>query len=210
MTLSPHVFRRLSRGGVLAVALAAVWGCGGGEAPTTTPSPTQSGPVISPVASGTAIDFAEAARLYYEGDFEGALAIYSAAVENGSDAERQAGLWEIARIQASRGEHADAERNLELLRASSPEHETDRRALLPLGTVEFAQGDLDESREAFEAYVETKSPAAAYALLGLADVGVGGRQRGRRAGAAQPGAAGQSAGQRGSRRQVHDGSAIRG
>ncbi|MCH7810524.1 MAG: tetratricopeptide repeat protein, partial [Chloroflexi bacterium] len=170
MTLLPQAFRRLLRGGVLIVALAAVWGCSGGGAPTATPTPTDSGPAISPVASGTVIDFDRADRLYYEGDFEGALAIYSAAVENGNEAERQIGLWEIARIQAGRGENDDAERNLELLREMSPDAETDRRALLLLGSVEFGQGDLDEARAAFEAYLETGGPAAPYALLGLADI----------------------------------------
>ncbi len=170
MTFVTHAFRRLLHSGVLFVVLAAVWGCGSGAAPTATPTPTDSGPAISPVPSGTAIDFARAERLYYEGDFEGALAIYSAAVENGDEAERQAGLWEIARIQASRGENDDAERNLELLREMSPGADTDRQALLLLGSVEFAQGDLDEAREAFEAYLETGGPAAPYALLGLADI----------------------------------------
>jgi soluble lytic murein transglycosylase len=116
------------------------------------------------------IDFEEAERLYYEGDFEGALAIYSAAVKNGNEAERRTGLWEIARIQADRGENADAERNLELLRKMSPAAETDRRALLLLGSVEFAQGDLGEAREAFEAYLDRTPPASSYALLGLADI----------------------------------------
>ena len=170
MTFLPHAFRRLLRGGVLIVALAAVWACADGTAPTATPTPTDSGPAISPVASGTVIDFAAAERLYYEGDFEGALAIYSAAVENGNEAERQAGLWEIARIQAGRGENDAAERNLELLRKMSPDDDTDRRALLLLGSVEFAQGDLDEARAAFDAYLETDGPAAPYALLGLADI----------------------------------------
>ncbi len=170
MTFAPHAFRRLLHSGVLFVALAAIWGCGSGAAPTATPTPTDSGPAISPVPSGTAIDFARAERLYYEGDFEGALAIYSAAVENGNEAERQAGLWEIARIQAGRGENDDAERNLELLREMSLDAETDRWALLLLGSVEFAQGDLDEAREAFESYLETGGPAAPYTLLGLADI----------------------------------------
>ena len=170
MTLPPHAIRRLRRYAVLVVALAAVCGCGGGTAPTATPIPTDSGPAISPVPSGTPIDFTRAERLYYEGDFEGALAIYSASVENGDEAERQAGLWEIARIQADRGESANAERNLELLREMSPDADTDRRALLLLGSVEFAQGDLDEAREAFEAYLETDGPASSYAHLGLADV----------------------------------------
>ncbi|MCH7485174.1 MAG: tetratricopeptide repeat protein, partial [Chloroflexi bacterium] len=169
MTFVPHAFRRLLRGGVLFVALAAVWACGS-AAPTATPTPTDSGPAISPVPSGTVIDFARAELLYYEGDFEGALAIYSAAVENGNEAERQAGLWEIARIQAGRGENDDAERNLELLREMSPDAETDRRALLLLGSVEFGQGDLDEAREAFEAYLKTDGRATPYALLGLADI----------------------------------------
>ncbi|RLC56638.1 MAG: hypothetical protein DRI30_05545 [Chloroflexi bacterium] len=170
MTFPPNTFRRILHSGVLLVGLAAVWGCGSSAAPTATPSPTDSGPAISPVPSGTIIDFAEADRLYYEGDFEGALTIYSAAVENGNEAEQRAGLWKIARIQAGRGDNNDAERNLELLREMSPDAETGRRALLLLGSVEFAQGDLDEAREAFEAYLETDGPAAPYALLGLADI----------------------------------------
>ncbi|HEY5624910.1 MAG TPA: tetratricopeptide repeat protein, partial [Dehalococcoidia bacterium] len=168
MTLVPHACRPLVRGGALLIALAAIWSCSGDSSPA--PTPTESGPAISPVASGTPIDFARADRLYYEGDFEGALAIYSAAVKNGTEDERQTGLWKIARIQADRGENADAERNLELLRKLSPGEETDRRALLLLGSVEFAQGDLGEAREAFEAYLETSGPAAAYAHLGLADI----------------------------------------
>ncbi len=170
MTLFPHAVRHLLRSGVLIIALAAVWGCGGGAAPSATPSPTDSGPAISPVASGTVIDLVRAERLYYEGDFEGALAIYSAAVETGDEGERQAGLWAIAQIQADGGENDDAERNLRLLREMSPDTKTDRQALLLLATVEFAQGDLDEARAAFEAYLELGGPAAPYAHLGLADI----------------------------------------
>lgn len=170
MTSFPLAFRRLLPGGVLAVALAAAWGCTGSASPGATPTPTDSGPAVSPVASAVVIDFGEAERLYYEGDVEGALAIYSAAVTNGNEAERQTGLWETARIQADRGENADARRNIELLREMSPDAETGRRALLLLGYVEFAQGDLDGAREAFEAYLATAGPAAPYALLGLADI----------------------------------------
>ncbi|MCI0783177.1 MAG: transglycosylase SLT domain-containing protein [Chloroflexi bacterium] len=170
MTFLPHAVRSLLRGGVFIIAFAAVWGCSDGAAPGSTPTPTDSGPAISPVASGTVIDLALAERLYYEGDFEGALAIYSAAIENGDEGERQAGLWAIAQIQAGDGENDDAERNLRLLREMSPDTKTDRQALLLLASVEFAQADLDEGRAAFEAYLESGGPAASYAHLGLADI----------------------------------------
>ncbi|MEX1193454.1 MAG: transglycosylase SLT domain-containing protein [Dehalococcoidia bacterium] len=164
-----HAIARLLFGGlaIAALVLAACGGDGDTETPTPTPRPS---PAVSPVPSDTPIDLPLAERLYYEGDFEGALGIYSAAVENGTEAEKQVGLWETARIQAGRGQNADAERNLEALRATSPGAEADRQALLLLGNVEFAQGDTGEAREAFESYVEATGPAQPYALLYLAQI----------------------------------------
>ncbi|HUF52214.1 MAG TPA: tetratricopeptide repeat protein [Dehalococcoidia bacterium] len=126
--------------------------------------------MISSSPAAEVIDFTEAERLYYEGEFEGALDIYSAAVERGTYEERRQGLWRIANIQSQLGEHSDAESNLEVLRQETLDTATNRRSLLLLGSVEFAQGDMIEAREAFDAYVLTNGPATPYAWLYLAQI----------------------------------------
>lgn len=166
MTQPLRAALRLAIPAAVALGLAA---CGGGDSGTPTPTP-RANPAISPVPSGTTIDFERAERLYYEGDFEGAITIYSAAVANGSEEQQQTGLWKLATIQSGRGENSAAERNLEALRDTPLDDGADRRALLLLGRVEFAQGDLEEAREAFEAYVETEGEATPYALLYLAQI----------------------------------------
>jgi soluble lytic murein transglycosylase len=169
MTRLTQAYRRLTGVGLGMLISALLLACGGGSDPTPTPSPEPT-PVITASPTAEVIDFTEAERLYYEGDFEGALDIYSAAVERGTSEERQEGLWRIAGIQAGRGEHADAESNLEVLRTRALDAETDRQSLLLLGEVEFAQGDMREAREAFETYVGTNGPATPYAWLYLAQI----------------------------------------
>ena len=138
---------------------------------TSTPSPTATrGPAVSPVLPDVPIDIARADQLYYEGAFEEALAIYSAAAQNGTDEEQRQGLFAMAKIQSQRGENSAAERNLEALREKSPSPEIDRAALLLQGKAEFGQGDFDEARVAFEEYIEVAGPATPYALLYLAQI----------------------------------------
>jgi soluble lytic murein transglycosylase len=169
MTRVSHGLSRLPAAGlsVLVVGLAACGGSSSTSTPTPSPQPT---PVITPSPEVTVIDFAEAEKLYYEGDFEGALAIYSAAVQRGTVAERREGLWRIARIQAQRGENKDAASNLKVLREEELGTERNRRSLLLLGSVEFAQGDTEKAREAFEGYLLTGGPASPYVWLYLAQV----------------------------------------
>lgn len=172
MTRASHALSRLLLAGVcLSVfAIAACGGGGGGSTPTPTPSPEPT-PVVSPSPAATVIDFEEAERRYYEGDFEGALDIYSAAVQRGTEDQRQEGLWRIAVIQSDRGESDDAASNLTVLRESSElDPDRDRQSLLLLGSVEFAQGNMEKARVAFEDYLQTGGVASPYALLYLAQI----------------------------------------
>ena len=150
--------------GVVAVAAVA---CGGSSAK---PTPTVPAPVLSPVPSGVTIDLDHAAKLYHDGDYEGALTIYSAAALNGTPEQKQAGLWEIARIQLQRGQHSDAEKTVRALRATNPPADLDRQALLLLGVSELAQAEFDDARTALEAYLATNGAAWPYADLYLAQV----------------------------------------
>jgi soluble lytic murein transglycosylase len=147
------------------VAIAA---CGGGS---STPSPTEvPSPVLSPAPSGTVIDFAKAKKMYHDGDFEGALTIYSAAALNGSAEQKQTGLWEMAKVQFQRGEYSDAEATARAFRATKPAPDLDRQALLLLGSAQLQQGELAPARQSLEAYAATNGPALPYAKLYLAQV----------------------------------------
>ena len=128
--------------------------------------------MLSPVASNVSVDLQRADQLYYEGAYEEALTIYSAAARSKDPAEQQSGLWAVAKIQASRGDNNAAERTIEAYRATEPTADADRQALLLLGTAEFAQGDFDEAREAFEDYIDRAGPAWPYAMLYLAQISV--------------------------------------
>jgi soluble lytic murein transglycosylase len=125
------------------------------------------------VPSGTPIDFALAEQMYYEGDYDGALTIYSAAALNGTPEQKQTGLWAIARIQFQRGQHSDAESTARAFRATNPPSDLDRQALLLLGSVQLQQGELDAAKESFVAYVATSGPALPYAQLYLAQIDLG-------------------------------------
>jgi len=116
------------------------------------------------------VDFERADQLYYHGDVEEAMTIYNAAAESESEAERQAGLWAIARIQAERGDNGAAERSVEALLESNPPEERSRQALLLLGVAEFAQADFEEAREAFEDYLARGGAAWPYAMLYLGQI----------------------------------------
>jgi len=151
------------------VALAAA--CGGGGA--SSPSAAVPSPVLSPVPSGTVIDFDRAAKMYHDGDYDGALTIYSAAALNGTSEQKQTGLWAIAKIQSQRGQHSDAEATARAFRATIPPADLDRQALLLLGAVQLAQGELDGAKESLVAYVAANGPALPYAQLYLAQIDLG-------------------------------------
>src|SRR5438309_5265414 len=89
-----RIFRRLWLSAVLCglacVMAIAACACGGGS---SSPTPTVPAPVLSPVPSGVTIDLDHAAQLYHDGDYEGALTIYSAAALNGTPEQKKAGLW---------------------------------------------------------------------------------------------------------------------
>lgn len=158
--------------GALACALLVLTlACGGGGSSSSS-SPVPS-PVLSPVPSGTVIDFVLAGKMYHDGFYDEALTIYSAAALNGSAEEKQAGLWEIAKIQFQRGQHSDAEATARAFRATNPLGNLDWQALLLLGSVQLAQGELDAAKDSFIAYVATNGPALPYAQLYLAQIDLG-------------------------------------
>lgn len=156
--------------GAVACVLLALAACGGGGSSSSTAIPS---PVLSPVPSGTVIDFDRAAKMYHDGFYDVALTIYSAAALNGTPEQKQTGLWTIARIQFQRGQHADAEATARAFRATNPPSDRDRQALLLLGSVQLAQGELDAAKESFVAYVAANGPALPYAQLYLAQIDLG-------------------------------------
>lgn len=164
----PVVRKRFFRIIILA-ALAAVLpitGCGDAKpskSPTTTPS-------VSPSSTRVPTDLDLADRLYYEGDFEQAIAIYSAVAQGGDEVARQRALWTLARIQHKRGENRAAERTIKTFLKAGISAEQERLAILLLGMIEFAQGNPTEAQDALNGYVETGGPATPYAQLRLAEL----------------------------------------
>ncbi len=145
-----------------ALALLAVAGCGSGG--NRAPEPT---PVLSPAPSAVPIDLDLADRLYEQGDYEQALTIYSAAAQRGTAEEKQRGLWALARIHLSRGEHNAAEQTVKAYREIGGQAALEGPALLLLGKSQFAQGDFDGARKTFDEYVDLGGPAWPYATLYL-------------------------------------------
>jgi soluble lytic murein transglycosylase len=138
--------------------------CGDGS-----PDPTPS-PAVSPVPSSVPIDLGLAARLHVEGDTEGAVRLYSAAVLRGTEEEKQRGLWALSRIQYEGGEEGKAVQNLEAFLATEPEEEEERRAHLLLGFANMAQGRPQDAKESFETYIRHSGPATPYAQAQLAEI----------------------------------------
>ena len=151
---------------VAGVAALLVVACGGDSSPGPTPTPA-----VSPVASSVAIDLALADQLLVEGDTEGAVEIYSAAVLRGTEPEQQHGLWELARLQFEQGKEGDAAQNTTALLATDPEDkDLERRANLLLGYSKMAQGRLEEAKQALEKYIRLGGPATPYAQIKLAEI----------------------------------------
>jgi soluble lytic murein transglycosylase len=166
-----RIFRRLPQGAVLcglvAIMAIAACACRGGS---SSPTPTVPAPVLSAVPSGVTIDLGHAAKLYHDGDYEGALTIYSAAALNGTPEQKQTSLWEIAKVQIQRGQHSDAEKTVRAFRATNPPADQDRQALLLLGNAELAQGEFVDARTTLEAYLKANGAAWPQAQLYLAQV----------------------------------------
>ncbi len=144
--------------------------CGGG-AGQRAPSPTATrAATASPVPTNVAAGLARAAGLYYEGDFEQALRLYSDAARAAAGGQRLDALWQLAGAAYARGNTAAAERALEDLLASHPGAERERLALLLLGAVRLERGDDAGADEALTKYLATEGPAAAFASIRLADI----------------------------------------
>lgn len=149
---------------LLAMALA----CGGAaRAPQATTPPI----LLSPAASDVPIDLDLAGKLAHDGDFEQAIAIYTAtARQRGGDTRREA-LSSLARLYYAQGQTAEAAQVLPLLLDSEPAPEDEARALLLLGQVELERGANAEAESSFRRYLEgVGAPADAYARVGLASV----------------------------------------
>jgi soluble lytic murein transglycosylase len=151
----------------LTVAFLLLVACGGGSG-SSSPTPTASSP--SATAENVSLDLERSGRLYYEGDFEEAIEVYSAVAGRGDGPQRLDALWALARIQYQRGDNDASERTIDTLLKEELDPETERLALLLLGTVEFAQGDADEAEDAFRDYIDSGGAAAPYVQLRLADL----------------------------------------
>ena len=109
-------------------------------------------------------------RLYYEGEFEEAIAVYSAVAERSAGPERLDALWALARSQYQQGDNNGSEQTIRVLMQEEIGPELERLAVFLLGTVEFAQGDIDEAEDAFKSYVNSGGSAVPYGQLRLAEI----------------------------------------
>ena len=140
--------------------------CGGGSAPSQSATATATS---SPAPDDAVpIDLDEADRLYYEGEFEQAIEIYSAVGERGNDAQRPEALWSLARIQYQRGDNSGSEQSISSLLKEGVDPDEARLARLLLGTVRAAQGQIAEAEQEFNAYIDRGGAAAPYAPRRLA------------------------------------------
>jgi len=156
---------------ILLVALAA---CGGGNAPSPTPSgDTQTAVTTTPEVSEEAEDIAKAERLYSEGAVEEATAIYTRVINRGNNGERQQALWGLARLQYQEGDNRAAQDTVEEYLGEEIAPDAERLALLLQGRLYSARGDNDEAQKALTAYVSAGGPAAPYARLQLAELAAG-------------------------------------
>jgi len=122
------------------------------------------------VPSDIPLDLAQAGKLYHDGDFEGAMVIYSAAALRGDREQRQQALWSLGRVQYSRGDNRGAEGVLKAFLDLQPAAEAEARAYLLLGAAQSAQGKTADARASLLRYVEMGGPAAPYAHLRLAEL----------------------------------------
>lgn len=151
---------------ILSVALTT---CGGGNAPSPTPSgDTQTANTPEPSVEGEDIALAE--RLYSEGAVEEATAIYTRVIDRGNDGERQLALWGLARLQYQEGDNRAAQDTVDEYLGEEIAPDAERLALLLQGRLYSARGDNDEAEKALTAYVSAGGPAAPYARLQLAEL----------------------------------------
>jgi len=147
-----------------AVALSVVAsGCGGAGPPEPGNSATAS-------PSAVVVDLDEADRLYYEGAFEEALAIYTQGADQGDELTRRRARWTLARTRYDRGDNGAAERAAEGFLELALTAEERRVALLLISTTEAAQGKNNEAAEHLIEYRQSAGAAEPYAVLLLADL----------------------------------------
>ncbi|HEU4760488.1 MAG TPA: transglycosylase SLT domain-containing protein [Dehalococcoidia bacterium] len=140
--------------------------CGGGSPPLT---PTQP-PGSTPTSTATPVDLDAADRLYHDGDFEEAVALYSRAAASGTQTQRSRALWSLARAQYSLGRTPETEQALSDLLDLPPPPDEEARAYLFLGEARFSAGDNAGADGAFRRYLDSGGPAAPYARLRLAEI----------------------------------------
>jgi len=109
-------------------------------------------------------------KLYHDGDFEKAIAIYTEAALQGDDSQRREALWTLARIRYERGDMREAEQALEAFLALGPGPKEETRANLFLGLVRFIRGENAKAQESLRRYVDRGGSAASYARLRLAEL----------------------------------------
>ena len=158
---------------VLCLLLAAILAaCDGGSSdPTPTPSasPTARPSNTPSGAAAATTTLAEAERLYAEGSFEEAITAFETVSRTGPEASQDEAAWRLAQVHFGRGSSDNALAVLEPYVAENdlaPERE--RQAMLLLGNVRLATGDLDGGEEALRSYIETGGPATPYAQIRLA------------------------------------------
>lgn len=107
-------------------------------------------------------------RLWFEGDFEDAIEIYSAVAQLGQETQRQQALHSLARAHYQRGDLTEAAAALTALLDADPPAETRRQALLLLGAAYQQSGRPGAAINALRHYIEEGGPAVASARITLA------------------------------------------
>lgn len=155
------------------MALVVAMGACSGGGHSGSPAPSASGATPSPTPTDVSADLALAASLYSHGDFEQAIAIYSAAAQRSTGDQRLNALWSLARAAYAHGDKPTAESALQAFLAAGPDPDRGRLALLLLGTVQDNSGESDAARQTLTQYIQADGPAAAYVQLQLADLANG-------------------------------------
>lgn len=163
---------------IVVAALLALLACSGGSSDPT--SSTSTSPTSRPVAATLSPvedeELAEAERLYAEGSFEEGVAAFELVARRGSPAAQSEASWRLAQIYYDRGDNREALALVEAYVDGNRSPDRERHALLLLGTLRMATGDLDGGEDAFRDYLETGGPAAPYAQLRLAALNAGRRE----------------------------------
>ena len=149
---------------VLAVLLAS---CGGGKAPSVTPTAPSQGTVAIAQVTGR---LSHAQELQRDGEYEEAIAVYQAMARQAGRPDQQEARLGLAGAYFALERYADAADQLESYLDAKPPEEDALRARFLLGRTYAALGDAKKAQDNLRRYVEKNGPLSAYARSDLANL----------------------------------------